>query len=142
MVEIINKLNQRLTINLKSGTLELLGRSTAVVSDDDFSSTHLQNLLGSGKIILVSQKEDKAIKKSTPKKVDSSEEVVSDSSEEVVSDSEEKKESGFETLETYQPEFSGMEEKSDESPESGQPEDEAEKRIQERKKTKDNKRKK
>jgi hypothetical protein len=127
MVEIINKLNQRLTINLKSGTLELLGRSTAVVSDDDFSSTHLQNLLGSGKIILVSQKEDKSKKKSTPKKVDSSEGVVHDS--------EEKKESGSETGETDMPEGPGKEEKLEESPESGQPENEAEQRIQERKKT-------
>lgn len=127
MVEIINKLNQRLTINLKSGTLELLGRSTAVVSDDDFSSTHLQNLLGSGKIILVSQKEDKSKKKSTTKKVDSSEGVVSDS--------EEKKESGSETGETDLPEGSGTEEKLEESPGSVQPENEAEQRIQERKKT-------
>ncbi len=128
MVVIRSKLeSQRLTINLKSGTLELLARSTAVVSDDDFSSTHLQNLLGSGKIILESQKEDKSKKKWTPKK--------GESSEEEVSESEEKTESGSETGETDQPEVPGIEDKSEESPESGQTESETEPGIQERKKT-------
>jgi hypothetical protein len=131
MVEIGNKLNQRLTINLKSGTLELLARSTAVASDDDFSSTHLQNLLGSGKVILLSQKEDKQKKKVAPKKVESPEEF---------SEPEERTESGSGTGETDQPEFPGTEEKSEESPE--QPESEAEPRIQERKKTSGIKRKK
>ena len=135
MVKIRNKLNQRLTINLKGGTLELLARSTADVSEDDFSSTHLQNLLGSGKIILESQKEDKSKKKWTPKKVESS-------GEEEVSESEEKTESGHETGETDQPGVSGTEEKSEESPESRQPESETEPSIQERKKSSNIKRKK
>lgn len=132
MVEIGNKLNQRLTINLKSGTIELLARSTAVVSDDDYSSTHLQNLLGNGKVIILSQKEDKPKKKLAPKKVDSYEEEVPEP--------EEKTESGHGTGETDQPEVPGTEEKSEESPE--QPESEAEQRIQERKKTSGIKRKK
>ncbi len=126
MVGIRNKLNQRLTINLKSGTLELLAKSTADVSEDDLSSTHLQNLLGSGKIIFESQKEDKPEKKWKPRKVESSEEV---------SESGEKTESGSETGETVQPEVSGTEDKAEESLESGQPESEAEQHIQERKKT-------
>jgi len=130
MVEIGNKSNQRLIINLKSGPIDLLAKSSAVVSDDDFSSTHLQSLLGSGKVILLSQKEDKPKKKWTPKKVESSGEEVP----------EEKMESGTETGETDQPEVSGIEEKSEESPE--QPESEADRRIQERKKTSTIKRKK
>ncbi len=134
MVEIRNKLNQRLTINLKSGTLELLGKGTAVVSEDDFSSTHLQNLLGSGKIILESQKEDKPERKWKPKKAESSEEEVSESVE--------KTESGSETGETVHPEVPGTEAESEESPESGQPESETEPSIQERKKTSYVKRKK
>ncbi len=132
MVGIRNKLNQRLTINLKSGTLELLARSIADVSEDDFSSTHLQNLLGSGKIILESQKEDKPEKKWKSKKVESSEEQVP----------EPEAESNPETGETVQPEVSGTGDKSEESPESGQPESEAEPHIQERKKTSYIKRKK
>ncbi len=100
MVLIRSKLeSQRLTINLKSGTLELLARSTAVVSDDDISSTHLQNLLGSGKIILESQKEDRSKKKWTPKKAESSEEEVSESGE--------KTESGSEPEEPVHPEGPG-----------------------------------
>ena len=134
MVEIRNKLNQRLTINLKSGTLELLGRSTAVVSEDDFSSTHLQNLLGSGKIILESRKEDKPEKKWTPKK--------SEPSEEIVSESGEIPESGTEAGEAVQPEVPGTEDISEDSPGSEQTESEAEPPIQERKKTSYIKRKK
>ena len=121
MVEIRNKLNQRLTINLKSGTLELLARSTAVVSEDDFSSTHLQNLLGSGKIILESR-EDK-LEKKKPKKAESSEEEISGSG-------------SSEPAETVQPEVPGNEEIPGESPESGQPGIEAEPHARERRKRK------
>ncbi len=71
MIEIRNKLNQRLIINLLSGTIDLLARSTAVISDDDFSSSHLQNLLGSGKVILVSKIEDRSKSKFPQKKVES-----------------------------------------------------------------------
>ncbi|PWB50747.1 MAG: hypothetical protein C3F06_11825 [Candidatus Methanoperedenaceae archaeon] len=60
MIEIRNKLNQRLIINLLSGTIDILAKSTAVIPDDDFSSAHLQNLLRSGKVILVSRMEDKS----------------------------------------------------------------------------------
>jgi hypothetical protein len=129
-----NKENKRLTINLKSGTLDLLAKSTAEVSEDDFSSKHLQNLLGSGKIILESQKEDKPEKKWKFKKAESSEGEVSESGE--------KTESGSEPAETVQPEVPGTEDKSEESPESGQPEIETEPHIQERKKTSYIKRKK
>ena len=58
MVVIRNKLDQRLLINLKSGvSIDLLARGTSVVSEDDYSSEHLQNLLDKGKII-VYQKEE------------------------------------------------------------------------------------
>jgi hypothetical protein len=123
MVGIRNKSNQRLTINLKSGTLELLARSTADVSEDDFSSTHLQNLLGSGKIILESQKKYKSKKKWTPKKVESSKEEVSES--------EEQTESVTLTEEIDQPEVPETEDKSEESQESGELESEAEPLIHE-----------
>lgn len=59
MFEIRNKENKRLVINLLSGTIDLLAKSTAVVSDEDYRSSHLQNLLRNGKVILVSKKEDK-----------------------------------------------------------------------------------
>jgi hypothetical protein len=141
-----NKENKRLTINLKSGTLELLARSTANVSEDDFSSKQLQNLLGSGKIILESHKEDKTEKKWKHKKVKSSEEEIPESGEEM--------ESGSETGETIHPEVPATvdisenisenisEDISEESPESGQPESGAEPDIPERKKTSNIKRKK
>ena len=126
-----NKENKRLTINLKSGTLELLARSTANVSEDDFSSKHLQNLLGSGKIILDSQKEDKTEKKSKHKKVKSSEEEIPESGVET--------EPGSETGETVHPEVPGTgeisENISEEWHEPGQPESEAEPDIQEQKKS-------
>ena len=58
MVLIRNNLNQRLIINLKSGkSIDLLAKGTAEVSEDKFSSSHLQTLLAKGDII-VSQKED------------------------------------------------------------------------------------
>ena len=105
MPTIKNKLpNQRITINLKSGTLELLARSVADVSEDDFQSKHLQNLLASGKIIIESEKEDKPKKQWTPKKSESSEEVP---------ESEEKTESFHEPEEPEKPEVS--EERSEES---------------------------
>ncbi len=66
MVEIRSKLNQILLINLKSGkSIDLLAGGTAAVSEDDFSSSHLQNLLAKGKIIVVSHKPEpvKPIKK-------------------------------------------------------------------------------
>lgn len=71
MIEIRNKLNQRLIINLLSGTIDLLAKSTAVIPDDDFSSAHLQNLLRSGKVILVSKMEDKSKTKWSKKKGES-----------------------------------------------------------------------
>ncbi len=133
MHRIRNKESRRLTINLKSGTLELLAGSIADVSDDDFSSKHLQNLLGSGKIILESQKYEES-KKETPKKFEPSEKVASESGE--------KTESGSETGETNQPEVPETENKSEESLEPGQPESEVEPDIKERKKTSNIRRKK
>ncbi len=67
MIEIRNKENKRLIINLPSGTIDLLAKSTATISDEDFSSLHLQNLLRSGKII-VSRTETKPEGKAVPKK--------------------------------------------------------------------------
>jgi len=69
MFEIRNKENKRLVINLLSGTIDLLAKSTAVVSDEDYKSSHLQNLLRNGKVILVSKNEDKQKPKWSSKKV-------------------------------------------------------------------------
>lgn len=71
MIEIRNKINQRLIVNLLSGPIDLLAKSTAVIQDDDFSSSHLQNLLGSGKVILVSRMEDRSKSRVTQRKVES-----------------------------------------------------------------------
>ncbi len=58
MVLIRNNLNQRWIINLKSGkNIDLLAKGIAEVSEDKFSSSHLQTLLAKGDII-VSQKEE------------------------------------------------------------------------------------
>lgn len=66
MIEIRNKENKRTTINLMSGTIDLLARSTAVISDEDFPSSHLQNLIRSGKVIVASRTEEKPAKKVSP----------------------------------------------------------------------------
>ncbi len=78
MFEIRNKMNNRLAINLISGTIDLLARGTTEISDDDFRSSHLQNLLRSGKVILVSQTQDKSKKKVEPRKVEPRKEVAQD----------------------------------------------------------------
>jgi hypothetical protein len=53
MVVIRNKLNQRLIINLKGGkNIGLLAKGAVEVSDEEFSSSHLQTLLEKGNIIV------------------------------------------------------------------------------------------
>ena len=52
MVVIRNKLDQRIIINLnESKSIFLLSKGTADVSDEDFSSRHLQKLIANGAII-------------------------------------------------------------------------------------------
>lgn len=52
MVVIRNKLDQRIIINLnESKSIFLLSKGTADVSDEDFSSKHLQKLIANGAII-------------------------------------------------------------------------------------------
>ena len=85
MFEIRNKENKRLAINLMSGTIDLLAKGTAVLRDEDFSSSHLQNLFRSGKVILVS-KDDKPKQKLTPKKGGSSSKGVFETEEKIESD--------------------------------------------------------
>ena len=140
MVEIRNKLNQRLVINLISGTIDVLAKSTAVISDSDFSSSHLQNLLRSGKVIRVSQIEEKSKKRWPPKKVESPKKKVSEP--EMVSEPENIAESEIsETGKSAEPEVSDIETKPDESAEK--PESEAEEmREWERNKPVHNKRRK
>ncbi|NOR48644.1 MAG: hypothetical protein GQ533_11470 [Methanosarcinaceae archaeon] len=52
MVVIRNKLDQKIIINLNEGkSIFLLSKGTADVSDEDFSSRHLQKLIAKGAII-------------------------------------------------------------------------------------------
>ena len=102
MFEIRNKENKRLAINLISGTIDLLAKSTAVLRDEDFSSSHLQNLLRSGKVILVS-KEDKSKPKWIPKKGGSSNKVVSETEEKIISEVSDSGDTG--ELEVSEPEI-------------------------------------
>lgn len=54
MVVIINKLDQRLIINLIGGkNIDLLAKGTARVSEEELSSPHLQALITKGDILLV-----------------------------------------------------------------------------------------
>ncbi|MBU3967794.1 MAG: hypothetical protein KKG76_10560 [Euryarchaeota archaeon] len=54
MPVIRNKLNQRIIINLKSGkNIDLFAKSTADVSDQDLSSSHLQTQIAKGEIVVM-----------------------------------------------------------------------------------------
>lgn len=61
MPVIRNKLNQRILIHLKGGKhIDLSEKGTADVTDDDLSSSHLQDLMI--REIVVTEKEEKAEK--------------------------------------------------------------------------------
>lgn len=138
MVEIMNKQNQRLIINLKSGTIDLLARSTTAVSDNDLSSSHLQNLLGSGKVIIVSRKEEKPKSKWQPKKVEIIKEEVTEPEENTISKESENIEtvdSGYsETGEKIEPEESVEESPGNEPEEAQEQESKKRQSMKERKK--------
>lgn len=65
MPVIRNKLNQRIIINLKSGkNIDLFAKSTADVSDQDISSSHLKTHIAKGEIVVM----EKAAQKTESRK--------------------------------------------------------------------------
>lgn len=53
MVEVINKLNQRIIINLLDGrNLELSAKGSASIIKSDLESTHLQALIAKGSVVI------------------------------------------------------------------------------------------
>lgn len=95
MTEIRNKSRGKLSINLKSGKIvDLFQGGTAVVSDEDFNSSQLQNLLAKENVIISSKgeetKEKSDYKPKQKPKPDVSE--IKEPSENVVDESIEKSE--------------------------------------------------
>lgn len=65
MIEIRNKLNQRLIINLSGGkNIDLLAKGTMRVSEKELSSPHLQALITRGDVRVIRESESKESKES------------------------------------------------------------------------------
>jgi hypothetical protein len=95
MIEILNKMPQRIIINLKSGKhIDLLSKGTAVISEDDLNSSQLQNLFAKEKVIISSKEEETKKKRKYEHKIKIEPEVsgTEDTSESVVEESKEKSE--------------------------------------------------
>lgn len=64
-----NKMDQRIILNLKSDkNIDLFAKGTAEISDDELSSSHLQNLIAKGKIIVSNESmaESSTVVKTSP----------------------------------------------------------------------------
>ncbi len=72
MVQILNKLNQRIAVNLPGGkNLELLAKGTAQVSEKELNTPHLQTLVIKGDIVVLAANREKSsqnTKKEHPRK--------------------------------------------------------------------------